>query len=120
MDSRNHFIYNTLNKHLLFAVNQPFMPPRVTKRFLRAAYIMLLVAICSGGLYLLSPKWQRHRNLVAQRSQREERNINQEKKLKELRRKRARFQEDPELVEQIARENRLIRPGEIVFIFDDP
>jgi cell division protein FtsB len=43
-----------------------------------------------------------------------------QQQLAALERQQARFRDDPEFVEHVARQNRRARPGEIVFIFDMP
>jgi cell division protein FtsB len=79
----------------------------------------VLVAVVTG-LLLIMPRYRHWRMLAAKRDLLEEANLAMRRELAAIKRKQTRFQEDPEFVERIARESRLIRPGETVFIFDPP
>ena len=47
-------------------------------------------------------------------------NLTQQQVLAETVRMQTRFQDDPEFVARIARQNRRVRPGETTFIFESP
>jgi cell division protein FtsB len=43
-----------------------------------------------------------------------------QQEIADLKRRQQRFREDPEFVERIARQNRRVRPGEIIFVGELP
>ncbi len=87
-------------------------------KFARWFTIVLVTGILVGGVGLVWPVFQRSRSL---RKQYEEKQFQVEEKRKEIAalvEKQKRFQTDPDFVEQIARQNRRVFPGEFVFVFE--
>ncbi len=82
-------------------------------------YWLAMIAVVVGGIYMLVPRYRNYRKLQERRAQLEHDNMAMQQEVAKMRRMRTRFAEDPEFVERIARGNRRIRPGEVVFIFGD-
>lgn len=81
--------------------------------------IFVLLLIIFGGLLLLIPNYRRRDAMIQQNAELKaelQRRINEIDKLTTNQR---RFRDDPEFIEKIARENRRVYPGELVFSFDD-
>lgn len=80
---------------------------------------MIIAVIILGGAAVAYPTWRQSIELKNQ-----ERDINtriEEKKqeIAHLIENQRRFRTDPDFVESIARRNRRVFPGELVFIFED-
>lgn len=81
--------------------------------------LVLLAVIVVGGALMAYPQWRQREALKRQES--ELRGLIEEKKreIARLKDNQRRFRTDPDFVEAIARRNRRVFPGEIVFIFED-
>ena len=66
----------------------------------------------------IAPKYYQMKGLDQQRSELMRRVDYKNHQLKLLKDKQQRFKTDPEYVERVARMNRRVREGELVFVFD--
>lgn len=91
-----------------------------TKEKLYSGIVLALVlAALTTGLVQVAPVFRRYCELKRQVRDREERKAETERRIAEIGEKRRRFATDREFVESIARQNRRVYPGEIVFVFED-
>jgi cell division protein FtsB len=72
----------------------------------------------AGGLFMIPPKVAQLRRLEGQRAELQRKIDYKNSEIKLLKEKQQRFKADPEFVEYIARQNKRVRPGELVFVFD--
>lgn len=79
--------------------------------------ILALIAIIGGATAY--PQWRRSRSLQAQQAQVRDQIETVKKEISQLTENQRRFRVDPDFVETVARRNRRVYPGELVFIFDD-
>ncbi|MEI7899301.1 MAG: septum formation initiator family protein [bacterium] len=84
----------------------------------RITVITALVFVVAAGLFLLPPKISQMSHLEHQRNELLRKIDHKNNEIKLLKEKQQRFKADPEFVEHIARQNKRVRPGELVFIFD--
>lgn len=84
----------------------------------RTTLIVALVLVVAAGVITLPPKLAQMRGLERQRDELLRRIAHKKYEIKTLKDKQQRFKADPEFVEHIARQNRRVRPGELVFVFD--
>ncbi len=96
------------------------MPVNVGKTVLSIVFWTVAAIIVVAGAAMIQPRFRNARMLAARRAELERGNLAQQQQLAAVQRKQARFRDDPEFVEHVARQNRRARPGEIVFIFDVP
>lgn len=87
--------------------------------FWHGATVILLVAIILVGLALAYPTWRRSLALKAKEDDLKLQIEEKKKEIAQLSENRRRFQTDPSFVEAIARKNRRVFPGELVFTFED-
>lgn len=88
-------------------------------RLFKAFFLVGFVAIVVTGFAVSLPK---HRQAAGLRAERERilRRIEEKKReIEEIKSKQQRFNSDREFVETLARQNRRVFPGELVFVFDD-
>lgn len=90
---------------------------KLIARFLVAAVFLLLIVL---SLVIFIPGYRRSMHLRSKRDQLAAECRNIEQLIEDLSQKRHRFQVDRDYVEQIARRNRRVRPGEVVFIIEPP
>jgi len=86
----------------------------ITRTTLVTAFLCVIVA----GLVIIPPKLAQLRRLEQQRNEMLRRIDHKNNEIKVLKDKQQRFKAEPEFVEHIARENKRVRPGELVFVFD--
>ncbi len=87
-------------------------------KFARWFTIVLVTGILVGGLALVWPVYQRSCALRKQDEEMQERIDEKKQEIASLLEKQKRFRADPDFVEQIARQNRRVFPGELVFVFE--
>jgi len=80
--------------------------------------LIALVIVVAGGLFILPPKVAQLRRLEAQRNELMRKIEHKSREIEILKIKQQRFSSDPEFVEYIARQNKRVRPNELVFVFD--
>ena len=86
----------------------------ITRTTLVTAFLCVIVA----GLVIIPPKLAQLRRLEQQHNEMLRRIDHKNNEIKVLKDKQQRFKAEPEFVEHIARENKRVRPGELVFVFD--
>jgi len=84
----------------------------------RTTLIIALVLVVTAGLVTIPPKVAQLRGMERQRNDLLRRIDHKNVEIKVLKEKQQRFKSDPEFVEHIARQNKRVRPGELVFVFD--
>lgn len=92
-----------------------------TKDKLYSCMILVIVlSVLGAGLVHVAPVFKRYCELKKQVREREAAMAETERRIVELGEMQRRFSTDREFVESIARQNRRVYPGEIVFVFDEP
>lgn len=81
--------------------------------------MVLVLGIFVGGLVIAWPTHVRARQLKRQDSELSAKIDKKRQEIEELKTFQRRFRTDSAFVEKIARQNRRVFPGELVFIFDD-
>lgn len=84
----------------------------------RTTLITAFLCVVAAGLVIIPPKLAQLRRLEQQRNEMLRRIAHKNNEIKVLIDKQQRFKAEPEFVEHIARENKRVRPGELVFVFD--
>ena len=81
---------------------------------------LIAMVVVFGSLFFAWPEFQRHRALSRHDAELTRRIEEKKREISRLRDYQNRFKTDSEFVEMIARQNRRVFPGELVFIFEDP
>ncbi len=84
----------------------------------RTTVVTALVLVAAASLFILPPKVAQMRRLENQRTELLRKIDHKNSEIKLLKEKQQRFKAEPEFVEHIARQNKRVRPGELVFVFD--
>ena len=84
----------------------------------RTTLIIALVILTAAALVTIPPKLSQMNGLERQRNELLRRIDFKKNEIKVLKDKQQRFKADPEFVEHVARQNRRVRPGELVFVFE--
>ncbi len=79
---------------------------------------LIAVVVVAGSLFFAWPEFLRHRALSRQDAALTRQIEEKKREIARLRDFQARFKSDSEFVEMIARQNRRVFPGELVFIFE--
>ena len=80
------------------------------------ACVLLLIII--GGLVMMYPNYRRAESLKRQNAELQETIDRKKREIATLVENQRRFRVDADFVEMIARQNRRVFPGELVFTFD--
>lgn len=83
----------------------------------RFAWIVVIVSAIIGVVCVFLPKCHNFQELQKRKSTIEESNTRMEARIREMEKRQQRFKTDPEFVERIAREQRMVKPGETVYMF---
>jgi len=89
------------------------------EKFLHVFTLILLAFIIVGGTALAYPTWRRGQSLKRQEAELRVLIEKKKREIAQLAENQRRFKTDPEFVEMIARQNKRVFPGELVFIFED-
>ena len=81
--------------------------------------LVILAVIVIGGLSVAYPQWRQRESLKRQDAELRRQIEAKNREISQLKKNQRRFQTDPDFVEAIARKNRRVFPGELVFIFED-
>jgi cell division protein FtsB len=81
--------------------------------------LILVTAVFVGGLLVAWPNYRRGQSLKRQDAELAERIDEKKREIARLKEYQNRFRTDSEFVENIARQNRRVFPGELVFKFED-
>lgn len=95
------------------------MDESFNNRFLRIFTYSLIVLIIVGGALLALPGYRRCQSLKRQEAELKAQIEQKKREIAALAEKQNRFRSDPDFVEAIARQNRRVFPGELVFVFED-
>ena len=79
----------------------------------------MLIVIFLRGLGIMYPDYVRSRALRVQNDELRKTLEAKQLEIKRLQENQRRFKDDPDFVELLARQNRRVFPGELVFSFDD-
>ena len=88
------------------------------EKVLRALTGFVLLLIVIGGLVVMYPNYRRAESLKRQNAELQETIDRKKREIADLIEKQRRFRADPDFVEMIARQNRRVFPGELVFTFE--
>lgn len=94
------------------------MKDGLREKFMRGFTFALIAVILVGGLVMAYPSYRRRSALKEQRMELESRINAKKAEIAKLKDNQRRFRTDPDFVEAIARQNRRVFPGELVFIFE--
>ena len=89
------------------------------ERILHYFTLVILAVIVIGGLSVAYPQWRQREALKRQDAELRRQIEAKNREISQLKKNQRRFQTDPDFVEAIARKNRRVFPGELVFIFED-
>ena len=78
----------------------------------------VLALIVIGGLIMIYPNYRRSESLKRQNAELQEIIDRKKQEINQLLENQRRFRTDADFVEMIARQNRRVFPGELVFTFD--
>ncbi len=92
---------------------------KVVHRVLLLFFILGFLCVFAVGARLSYPKYRHVRGLAEERDRINQRIGEKAREIAEIRAQQRRFNTDREFVETLARRDRRIFPGELVFIFDD-
>lgn len=81
--------------------------------------LTLVVVILIGGISFAYPSYRRGQSLKRQDAQLKAEIEAKKREIAKLMENQSRFKNDRDFVETIARRNRRVFPGELVFIFED-
>jgi len=84
----------------------------------RTTLIIASLLVLTAGVMTIPPKMSQLRGLERERNELLRRINHKNNEIKVLKEKQQRFKAEPEFVEHIARQNKRVRPGELVFVFD--
>ena len=84
----------------------------------RTTLITAFLCVMTAALVIIPPKLEQLRRLEQQRNDMLRRIDHKNNEIKVLKEKQQRFKTEPEFVEHIARQNKRVRPGELVFVFE--
>ena len=85
----------------------------------RFVTVVLVIGVAVGGLVTAWPNYLRSRSLKRQDAELAERLEEKKREIAKLKEYQNRFRTDSEFVENIARQNHRVFPGELVFKFED-
>ena len=94
------------------------MNETLKEKVLRAFTGFVLLLIVIGGLVMMYPNYRRAESLKRQNAELQETIDRKKREIASLIEKQRRFRTDPDFVEMIARQNRRVFPGELVFTFE--
>lgn len=90
----------------------------ILKIITQTTLITALGCVIAGGLFIIPPKVAQMHRLELQRNELLRKIEHKNREIEVLKNKQRRFASDPEFVEYVARQNKRVRPNELVFIFD--
>ena len=91
---------------------------KLFNRLFQILFVVAFFAIVATGVVISYPKYRQARGLEKRQAEILQRIEEKNREISELRENRNRFRTDREFVEALARENRRVYPGEMVFVFD--
>ena len=94
------------------------MNEQLREKVFRVFTACVLMLIIIGGLVMMYPDYRRAESLKRQNAELKETIERKKRKVATLIENQRRFRVDADFVEMIARQNRRVFPGELVFTFD--
>ena len=94
------------------------MNEMLKEKVLRTLTGCVLLLIVVGGLVMMYPNYRRAESLKRQNAELQETIDRKKKEIEGLIENQRRFRTDPDFIEMIARQNRRVFPGELVFTFE--
>ena len=93
----------------------------MSKLFDRLFQLLFIIFCCivATGVIISLPKYRNARDLNSEHARILKQIDEKKAEIAAIREKQRRFNTDREFVESLARQNRRVYPGELVFIFDD-
>ena len=95
------------------------MESTLKEKVLRWLTMAIVAVIVVGGFAFVYPNYQRGQALKRQEADLQAQIDAKRREIAKLTEYKNRFRSDPDFVEAIARQNRRVFPGELIFIFDD-
>ena len=92
---------------------------KLLDRLFQLLFFVAFVSIVVTGVMISYPKYRQAQGLRAERARIERQIAEKQAEIAAIREKQRRFNTDREFVESLARQNRRVYPGELVFIFDE-
>ncbi len=92
---------------------------KIVYKVLLVFFVLGFVCVFAVGAIVSYPKYRHVCGLAAERDRINQRIAEKAREIAEIKAKQRRFNTDREFVETLARRDRRIFPGELVFIFDD-
>ena len=94
------------------------MNEMLKEKILRTLTGCVLLLIVIGGLVMMYPNYRRAESLKRQNAELQETIDRKKREIEGLIENQRRFRTDSDFVEMIARQNRRVFPGELVFTFE--
>ena len=94
------------------------MKEELKEKVLSVLTTCVLVLIVIGGLVMIYPNYRRSESLKKQNAELQATIDGKNREIARLKGNQDRFRTDADFVEMIARQNRRVFPGELVFTFD--
>ena len=88
------------------------------EKFFRTVTACLLLLIVAGGLVMMYPNYRRAQSLKRENAELQETIDRKKREIATLLENQRRFRTDKDFMEMIARQNRRVFPGELVFTFE--
>ena len=104
---------------IIFAIISHMEHDSIKTKVVRFITVALLLIVVTGGLAFAWPNYRRSQSLRAQSVELDAQIIEKRAAIADLKDRQRRFKTDPDFVESIARQNRRVYPGELVFVFDE-
>lgn len=95
------------------------MREETKEKFTRGVILALLVAILAAGSFAIYPTYRRGQALQAKNEHLQVQIDQKKREIATLQEYQKRFRDDVDFIETIARQNRRVFPGELVFVFED-
>lgn len=95
------------------------MSDNLKESYLHWFTLSLMALVVGGGIAMAYPSYRRGQALKDQEAELDARIEAKKAEIARLCENQSRFKTDPDFVEVIARQNRRVFPGELVFIFED-
>ena len=92
---------------------------RLVDKLSRFVFVVLFIGIVVAGFVASHPRYKRMRSLAQEKARVLQLVEEKKAEIAELKEQQRRFSVDRGFVEKLARRNRRVYPGELVFIFDD-
>ena len=92
---------------------------KLVDKLSRFVFVVLIIGIVVAGAVASHPRYKRMQTLTKQKAHVLELVEAKKAEIAELKEQQRRFSSDRGFVEKLARRNRRVYPGELVFIFDD-